>query len=103
MSQRIFALDRGAKRIGLAWMDMSNNTPLPLGYIENTSTVYFDIVALIMQYRIDTIVYGYPEGNKAITDKIDRFVHSLKISVDESMIFAAVDEHYSSVEASDRT
>ena len=61
MSQRIFALDRGAKRIGLAWMDTDNKTPLPLGYIENTNTVYFELVSLIMQYRIDTIVYGYPE------------------------------------------
>ena len=27
---RILALDRGSKRIGIAWLDMANKTPLPL-------------------------------------------------------------------------
>lgn len=27
---RILSIDRGSRRIGLAWMDMANKTPLPL-------------------------------------------------------------------------
>lgn len=100
---RILALDRGSKRIGIAWLDMANKTPLPLGYMENTSTVYYELSSLIAQYAIDTIVYGYPEGNKGITKRIDNFIHSLKFSVVDTVSFVSIDEHYSSTQASNVT
>lgn len=100
---RILALDRGSKRIGIAWLDMANKTPLPLGYMENTSTVYYELSSLIAEYSIDTIVYGYPEGNKGITKRIDSFIHSLKFSVADTVSFVPIDEHYSSTQASNVT
>ena len=100
---RILAIDRGSKRIGLAWMDKENNTPLPLWYLENTSTVYFDMASLVAQYRIDTIVYGYPEGNKGVMSRIDKFITSLQFSVADTVSFASIDEHYSSTQASNIT
>ena len=103
MLQKILAIDRGSKRIGLAWMDEENNTPLPLWYLENTSTVYFDMASLIAQYRITTIVYGYPEGNKGVMTKIDKFITWLKFSVPDTVTFHPIDEHYSSTQASNIT
>ena len=99
----VLALDRGSKRIGIAWMDMANKTPLPLGYMENTSTVYYEMSSLIAQYKIDTVVYGYPEWNKGVMAKIDKFVQSLKFSVADTVTFYSIDEHYSSTQASNIT
>ena len=100
---KILALDRGSKRIGIAWMDMTNKTPLPLGYMENTDTVYYEMSSLIAQYAIDTIVYGYPEGNFGITKRIDSFIRSLQFSVADTVMFHPIDEHYSSTQASNIT
>ena len=100
---KVLALDRGSKRIGIAWMDMANKTPLPLGYMENTSTVYYEMSSLIAQYNIDTIVYGYPEGNFGIMKRIDSFIRSLQFSVADTVIFTSIDEHYSSTQASNIT
>lgn len=56
-----------------------------------------------MQYQIDTIIYGYPDGNISVTEKIDKFINSLTISVSENITFHPIDEHYSSVQASSIT
>ncbi len=82
---------------------MKNKTPLPLWYLENTNTVYFDLASLIAQYGIDTIVYGYPEGNKGVMGKIDKFIASLQFSVADTVTFYPIDEHYSSTQASNIT
>ena len=97
------ALDRWSKRIGIAWMDTTNNTPLPLGYLMNTSTVYSDLSSLVMQYRIDTVLYGYPTGNRNVVAKIDNFVNNMKYCVADTVMFQSIDEHYSSTQASDLT
>lgn len=99
----ILSLDRGSKRIGVAWMDTANNTPLPLGYLINKNTVYSDLSSLIMQYQIDTVVYGYPTGNRNVIAKIDNFINNMKYCVSDTVMFQSIDEHYSSTQASDVT
>lgn len=56
-----------------------------------------------MQYRIDTILYGYPKGNGAVTQKIDTFIQNLAFSVASDVVFQAIDEHFSSTQASERS
>lgn len=56
-----------------------------------------------MQYRIDTILYGYPKGNHAVTTKIDAFIKNLTFSVSSDISFHAIDEHFSSTQASERS
>lgn len=99
---RIIALDRGKKNI---WLARCNNlgVPLPLWYIENNSTIFFELSSIITQYKIDTILYGYPTWNPKISSSIDKFISNLQLSVDSSIHFIKIDEHYSSVEAADRT
>lgn len=99
----ILSLDRWSKRIWLARMDTSNNIPLPLGYIMNTATLYSDLASIMMEYKISTVLYGYPTGNKTVVSKIDGFVKNMKYCVSDSVVFEPIDEHYSSTEASDRT
>ncbi len=82
-------------------MNTNNNMPLPLWFIHNNSAMYFNLTDLVMRYQIDHIVYGYPMGNHTITSKIDKFVSSLKFSLPETIIYTPIDEHYSSVQASD--
>lgn len=100
---RILALDWWSRRIGVARVDMLNKTPLPLGYIENTSMAYINVTSLAVQYRITTLVYGYPQGNEAVGQKIDKFISALKFSLDPETKFFPVDEHYSSVQAGEIT
>lgn len=81
-------------------MVLATRTPLPLGYLDNSPVLYSDLASIILEYRIDTIVYGYPQGNKALMSKIDSFVTNLQFSVEDSIVFVPIDEHYSSVQAS---
>ena len=99
----ILALDRWSKRIGIAWMDTQNNTPLPLWYLLNTGNVYFDLSAIVMKYNIETIVCGTPSGNTNVVDKINKFLKNLKFCVPDTVIFSSIDEHYSSTQASNIT
>lgn len=99
----ILSLDRWSKRIGIAWMNTNNNIPLPLGYLLNTSTVYSDLASLMMQYQIETVLYGYPTGNRNVIAKIDNFIKNMKYCVADTVVFQSIDEHYSSTQASDLT
>jgi RNase H-fold protein (predicted Holliday junction resolvase) len=99
----ILSLDRGSKRIGIAWMDSTNSTPLPLGFLWNTSMVYSDLSSLMMQYQIDMVLYGYPTGNRNVIAKIDNFIKNMKYCVSDTVVFQPIDEHYSSTQASDLT
>lgn len=84
-------------------MDTVNNTPLPLGYLLNKSTIYSDLASLIMEYAIDVVVYGYPTGNTGVIKKIDTFINNMKYCVADTVVFQSIDEHYSSTQASDVT
>jgi len=99
----ILALDRGSKKIGVAWMDTKAWVPLPLGYLSNSPTVYSDMASLMVQYHIDMVVYGCPTGNDGIVRKIESFIQSLRYCVSSDVVFQSIDEHYSSTQASDRT
>ena len=99
----ILSLDRWSKRIGVAWMDSTNNIPLPLWYILNTGDVYFELSALIMKYNITIVVCGTPSWNKNVVDKINNFIKNLKFCVPDTVTFASIDEHYSSTQASNIT
>ena len=99
----ILALDRWSKRIGVAWMDSTNNIPLPLWYILNTGDVYFELSALIMKYNITIVVCGSPSWNKNVVDRINNFIKNLKLCVPDTVTFTSIDEHYSSTQASNIT
>ncbi len=99
----ILALDRWSKRIGVAWMDTINNTPLPLWYIFNTGDVYFELSALVMKYNTNIIICGTPSGNTNVVNRINNFLKNLKMCVPNTVVFESVDEHYSSTQASNIT
>jgi RNase H-fold protein (predicted Holliday junction resolvase) len=99
----ILAIDRWSKRIGIARMNSDNNIPLPLWYLLNTGTIYFDLSAIIMKYDISLIVCGTPSGNTNVVDKINNFLKNLKFCVPDTVIFTSIDEHYSSTQASNIT
>lgn len=84
-------------------MDTNNNTPLPLWYLLNNADTFPQFAALMMEYKIERVLYGYPTGNKGVLEKIDRFVQNMRYCVSDQVVFEAIDEHYSSTEASDRT
>ena len=99
----ILSIDRWSKRIWLARMDTNNKTPLPLWYLLNTNTVYSDLSSIVIEYKITRILYGYPTWNNGTIWKIENFIKNMKYCVAETVSFEAIDEHYSSTEASNRT
>jgi len=84
-------------------MDAQHPIPLPLGYVTNTPDLYPNLASLVMEKSVSTIIVGYPERNKAMTTQIDKFIINLGYSVDSSIPIIRVDEHFSSVQASDLT
>ncbi len=57
----------------------------------------------MMQYQIETVLYGYPTGNRNVIAKIDNFIKNMKYCVSDTVIFQPIDEHYSSTQASEVT
>ena len=57
----------------------------------------------MMQYQIDTVIYGYPTGNRNVITKIDNFIKNMKYCVSDTVVFQSIDEHYTSTQASART
>ena len=99
----ILGIDRWTKRIGLATMDAKHPIPLPLGYVTNTPDLYPNLASLVIEKSITTIVVGYPERNKALTVSIDKFITNLGYSIDPRIQIIRIDEHFSSVQASELT
>lgn len=84
-------------------MDEKNAIPLPIGYVINNADVYPALASLVIEKSITRIIVGYPERNKAITDAIDKFIRNLGYSISPDINIIKVDEHFSSVQASELT
>ena len=95
-NMNILAIDYGAKRIGLAWVNTDIGVVLPFGQIINP-----ELITLIQREGIDKIVVGLPLGlngkeNKG-TERVRGFVEDLKKYIAVSIEF--IDERFSSAEA----
>lgn len=96
----ILGIDRGSKYIGLAYMWINDNIPLPIWYIYNDKMTYISIADMIVRYQVHTIVIGRPSQQKDIQTKIQQFVDGLWLLVDpETVKIEYVEEDYSSVQA----
>lgn len=84
-------------------MDEKTAIPLPLGYLINDADIYIHIASLVIEKSVSAIIIGYPERNKAVTEAIDKFIRSLQYSIDPSIEIVRIDEHFSSVQASNLT
>ena len=95
-------IDRGSKYIGLAYVLNETDTPIvmPLGYIYNDKTTYYELADMIAKYRVNKIIIGRPARQKDVQEKIDSFLHGLSYVIDKNEIkIEKVLEDYSTVES----
>ena len=101
---RIFAIDYGSKRVGIAITDPLRMFAYPLTTIENSKNFWKELDKLIQEYQIDKIILGYPlkenGGRSSSTELVERFEQELKKKYKTEII--RVDERYSSSIAKER-
>jgi len=103
-------IDRWKKYIWLASVQTRSSVVMPIGYMMNEQQTLYDIAGLCVEKRVSTIVVGWPgeneDGwykNEFVCSSIKKFVKQLSMCVDPDIDFVFVDEHYSSVEAGEKT
>ncbi len=98
----ILWIDYWTKYIWLAKKDTKHNVIIPVGYIQNDGNTMFELANIIQQYNIKKIVIWYPQREKSMQEKIDKFIKELSF-VYPDMEVIKVDEDYTSVEANATT
>ncbi len=96
----IMWIDWWSKYVGVAYMNDEDMVPMPVGYLQNDGSMFFNIGELIVRYRVHTIAVGYPRRQKDIQEKIDKFIKSLSFIIDpEKTKIIKVDEDYTTAQA----
>lgn len=102
MTKQLLALDVGEKRIGVAVADASIGIAVAYETIEVDGTEIEQIVRLLIDENIDTIVVGYPRNQSGEattqTEYVEQFAKRLEpIDIDAEIVFQ--DESLTSVRA----
>lgn len=96
--ERILGIDYGRKRIGIAVTDPLKMFASPLTTLDNDSKFWDNFEAILAEYKVGTIVLGYPlkeSGDKAdLSDTVERFGEKIKRKY--NIPVELVDERYSS-------
>ncbi|MEF2176000.1 MAG: Holliday junction resolvase RuvX [Candidatus Absconditabacteria bacterium] len=95
----ILSIDWGSKYIGLAYVKENSKVVMPIGYILNDGSVFFNLGDLLMRYRVKNIVVGYPKKSEIIQELIDGFIKNLSMMISEDIVIDKIDEDYTTVEA----
>jgi len=69
------AIDYGTKTIGLA--HYNGSIALPLGNIDNDGDMWFNIMGIVAQHNIATIIVGFPK-NTDMQTIINKFINTLQ-------------------------
>lgn len=95
----VLGIDRGSKYIWLAYLTLENRIPMPIWYIFNDHMTMQTLADVVVRYHIQAIVVGYPQRQKDIQAKIDKFVKSMAYVISPNIWIEYIDEDYSSVQA----
>lgn len=95
----ILWIDRWSKYIWLAKVQEWQTIPMPLGYLDNTSSAIFQLADMVIRESIIKVVIGYPLRQKNTQQKIDKFIKDFQMVIDPTIPFERVDEDYTSVQA----
>ena len=95
---KLCCIDIGLKRIGLA-ICLQGDIVTPLSAIirKNRNQASSDVLAVLKEWEIDTLVVGYPSASEDMQKRIKHFVNLLDF--DKEVIFQ--EENMSSIEAQD--
>lgn len=99
----VLGVDFGKKRTGTAYMDMEIKIPFPCKLIEesNARKVKMDLMNIIEEKKIDTVIFGLPLSDDGKENEwcfeIRRFADFLLKSVKVEIVF--IDEYGTSKDA----
>lgn len=99
----VLGVDFGKKRTGTAYMDMEIKIPFPCKLIEesNARKVKMDLINIIEEKKIDTVIFGLPLSDDGKENEwcfeIRKFADFLLKSVKVEIIF--IDEYGTSKDA----
>jgi len=71
---------------------------MPIGYLMNDQTFYYNISDVLARYAIKKIIIGYPKHHEDAQKAIDIMVERLLL-IDEKLNIEKVDEEYTSVQS----
>lgn len=92
-------IDWGSKYIGLAYYQTASKVILPIGYVSNDWSVFFNLADAIARYAITQIIIGYPNQSEEVQVKIESFAQQLGMIIGEWIKVDFLSEDYTSVEA----
>jgi putative Holliday junction resolvase len=103
-SNRVLAIDYGSKRIGLALSDELRILATPIGHIENRKSALNDLLYLITEKNVGTVILGLPTSlsgtDTAWTLDVKLFGEKLRGSLEQRGIeFHFYDERLTSIMA----
>lgn len=88
----ILSIDWGSKYIGIAYVKENSKVVMPIWYILNDGSVFFNLWDLLMRYRVKAIVVGYPKKSEIIQELIDGFIKNLSMMISEDIVIDKIDE-----------
>ena len=98
----ILWVDRWTKYIGLAYRNEKSEMVMPVGYVMNDKSLFFEIGAILERYYIRQVVVGYPKQHSKAQEAIDGFLKNIEF-INPDITCTKTDEEYSSVLASSKT
>ncbi|RAP29803.1 Holliday junction resolvase RuvX [Candidatus Marinamargulisbacteria bacterium SCGC AG-343-D04] len=102
MKPRVLGIDFGTVRIGIAISDPLGMTAQPKPFIKQSETSFSEIIQLVNDYDIKTIVIGLPKhtrgGHTKKSEEVAEFSEKLKEHITIPIVFR--DERFSTQAAS---
>ncbi len=97
VTKNILGIDWWSKYIWTAYWNSSANIVMPIWYLQNDPSLFFNLGDIISRYNIGSIVVGLPKDKK-VKSQVEEFIKWLKFVAGEIPV-EIEDEEYSSVEA----
>lgn len=95
----ILWIDRWKKYVWLAYIVGDTSVVMPIWYIINNWTMFYELNDILNRYNINKIIVWYPQRQKDIQDNINNFIIQISQIVSDKVEIERFDEDYSSVEA----
>ncbi len=95
--KNILGIDWGSKYVWAAYWNSAANIVMPIWYLQNDPSLFFNLGDIISRYNIGTIVVGLPKDKK-VAPQVEEFIKWVKFIAWEIPV-EVEDEEYSSVEA----
>ncbi len=93
-------IDWWSKYVWLAYYKEDwNDIVLPIWYILNDASFFFNFSDLIFRYNISKIVIWYPKNWDEVKEKIDEFIKQLKIILWEDFPIIKQNEDFTTTQA----